>query len=312
LFAAADAARGKRERINDGFHGMITDRDLAVLLKLDRYYVCSRPQLQRLCYPTDLTGRVTRRRLQALVSDNLINRHRAAIVYPHTIPAGSIYFPSIKGCQLLCETQGDDRYLLTPTQCPQSHHALHWLAVTETHISLDAAIDAQTDVAVLEWVNEWDIVNKDEQKPEKQYRLYTVLQEEPRLICAPDAAFVLSYRGFNKVFFVEQDRGTSGARQVVARKIKGYFAMNRQGRHLDKFPSCNVNSLTVVCLAPNAGRRDSLRRAFAGKEGSELWRFVTVTEFTADKLLHEPILYPAKGDPMPLVKRLGSETAVGE
>jgi len=123
---------------------------------------------------------------------------------------------------------------------------------------------------------------------------------------------VLSYRGFNKVFFVEQDRGTSGARQVVARKIKGYSVMNRQGRHLEKFPSCNVNSLTVVCLAPNAGRRDSLRRAFAGKEGSELWRFATVSDFAADKLLHEPILYPAKGEPMPLVKRQGAKNDVIE
>ena len=287
---------------------MITDRDLAVLLALDRYYVCSRPQLQRLCYPTDLTGRVTRRRLQSLVEDGLINRHRAVIVYPHRIPAGSIYYPSVKGCQLLSETQGDDRYLLTPTQCPQAHHALHWLAVTETHITLDAAIDGQQGVALLDWVNEWDIVNKDEQHPEKRFRLYTLLQEQPRLICAPDAAFVLSYRGFNKVFFVEQDRGTSGAHQVAARKVKGYLGMEQHHRHHEKFPLCNVSSLTVLCLAPDIGRRDALRRAFAGKEGSDLWKFVTVSDFVAERLLHEPVLYPTKGEPIPLVTKLESPT----
>jgi hypothetical protein len=286
---------------------MITDRDLAVLLKLDRYYVCSRPQIQRLCYPSDLTGRVTRRRLQALISEGLINRQRATIVYPHTIPAGSIYYPSTKGCQLLSETQGDDRYLLTPTQCPQSHHALHWLAVTETHITLDAAIDAQHDVALLDWVNEWDIVNKDEQQPEKRFRLYTLLQEQPRLICAPDAAFVLSYRGFNKVFFVEQDRGTSGAHQVAARKVKGYLAMQQQCKHCEQFPLCNVTSLSVLCLAPDVGRRDALRRAFAGKPGSDLWKFVTVPDFSVEKLLHEPVLYSTKGEPIPLVTKFESD-----
>ena len=281
---------------------MITDRDLAVLLALDRYYVMCRPQVQRLCYPSDQTGRVTRRRLQALVSQGLINRHRAQIVYPHTIPAGSIYYPAQKGCQLLSETQGDDRFLLTPTLCPQPHHALHWLAVTETHLLLDAAIAGQRDVELVDWINEWDVVNKDEQLPEKRFRLYTLLQNEPRLVCAPDGAFVLSYRGFAKVYFLEQDQGTSGARQVAARKLKGYAAMQQSARHREKFPIINVGELGVLCIAPNAGRRDALRRAFAGKAGSELWRFVAAPDLTPETFLHRPILYPSHGDPLPLVK----------
>lgn len=281
---------------------MLTDRDLEVLLALDRYYVLSRPQIQQLCYPTDQTGRVTRRRLQALVSQGLVNRHRAEIVYPHTIPAGSIYYPAPKGCQLLSESQGDDRYLVTPTQCPQAHHALHWLAVTESHLTLDRAIDSQENVELIDWVNEWDVVNKDEQRPERRYRLYTLLQEEPRLVCAPDAAFVLSYRGFTKVFFVEQDRGTSGARQVAARKVKGYWAMQQGASHREKFPACNVNQLSVLCIAPNAGRRDALRRAFVGKPGSDLWKFTAVPDLQSEQLLHAPIFYPSKGDPVPLVK----------
>jgi hypothetical protein len=291
---------------------MITDRDLAVLLALDRYYVCSRPQLQRLCYPSDTTGRVTRRRLQSLVSAGLVNRHRAAIVYPHTIPAGSIYYPAPNGCRLLSETQGDDRFLLTPTQCPQAHHALHWLAVTETHLLLDEAMAAQHEVQLVDWVNEWDIVNKDEQRPEKRFRLYTLLQEEPRLICAPDAAFVLSMGGFTKVFFVEQDRGTSGAQQVAARKVKGYLAMQQQGQHREKFPACNVSAVTVLCIAPSAGRRDALRRAFAGKPGSELWKFAAASDLTAESFLHAAVLYPQKGDPVALVKRSEPDAAAIE
>ena len=281
---------------------MLTERDLAVLLALDRYYVLSRPQIQRLCFPTDVTGRVTRRRLQALVSQGLVNRHRAEIVYPHRIPAGSIYYPAPKGCELLSETRSDDRYLVTPTQCPQPHHALHWLAVSETHIALDAAILAQRDVELVDWVNEWDIVNKDEDRPDKRYRLYTLLREEPRLVCAPDAAFVLASGAFTKVFFVEQDRGTSGARQVAARKIKGYASMQQYGRHREKFPALNVSQLTVLCIAPTAGRRDALRRAFAGKPASELWKFTAVCDLAPEAFLHAPIFYPAKGEPVPLVK----------
>ena len=35
---------------------MITERDIAVLLALVRYYVLSRVQIQRLCFPTDAAG----------------------------------------------------------------------------------------------------------------------------------------------------------------------------------------------------------------------------------------------------------------
>ena len=34
------------------------------------------------------------------------------------------------------------------------------------------------------WINEWDIVNKDESVPEKRFRLYALIRESPRLICA--------------------------------------------------------------------------------------------------------------------------------
>ena len=43
---------------------MLTPRDISLLVALNRYGVLSRPQVQRLCYPTDKDGRIARRRLQ--------------------------------------------------------------------------------------------------------------------------------------------------------------------------------------------------------------------------------------------------------
>jgi len=84
--------------------------------------------------------------LQALVSSGLLNRHRAQVVYPNSAPAGSVYYPSEKGIALLAEYTGDNAILLTPTQQPVPHHVAHWLAVSETHISLNEAIAAQERV----------------------------------------------------------------------------------------------------------------------------------------------------------------------
>ena len=227
---------------------------------------------------------------------------RFKIIGVYSSPAGSVYYPSQKGCEVLAEHAGDDSYLLTPTQCPQPHHIAHWLAVTETHLKLDEATEGQDAVQLGEWINEWDTVNKDEQEPEKRYRLYTLLGDNPRLICAPDSAFMLTALGYTKVFYLEQDRGTTGVRQVVARKSKGYAELASRGCHRSHFPGTNVDSFTVVCIAHNDRRRDALRRAFSGIQGSELWKFCSATDLTAETFLHAPIWYSVSGDPVPLVK----------
>ena len=168
---------------------MLTDRDFAILCAVVRYYVLNRQQIQRICFPQDPNGRVTRRRLQALVAAGLLNRQNTLFCHPLAGPAAPVYFPSRKGCELLAEMYDDERFLATPTQAPIPHHTLHWLAVSDTHITLDDAIKTQTAVTLDGWLNEWDICNKDESAPEKRFRLYTLIRESPRLVCAPMQRF---------------------------------------------------------------------------------------------------------------------------
>ena len=70
---------------------MITDRDILILLALVRYYVLNREQIQRLVFPTDRNGRITRRRLQSLVDEHLINRQNLLFCHPSATPA-PVYF----------------------------------------------------------------------------------------------------------------------------------------------------------------------------------------------------------------------------
>lgn len=281
---------------------MITDRDIEILSAAERYYVLNRPQIQRLFFPDHQSGRVTRRRLQTLVSENLLNRHNLVFHNPRAGSPGPVYYPSRKGCEFLAEYFDDEKYLLTPTQAPHSHHVFHWLAVTETHIAVDQAIALQVDVKLDGWLNEWDIANKDESLPHKRYRIFTLLRESPRLVCAPDSAFMLSMRKHKKVFYLEQDRNTSGARRVAASKTKGYDEMVKRGLHLRHFPEATVPLFTVLLIAPTARRRDALRKAFREKPGKDLWKFAAATDLTPETFLHEPIFYPCEGEPMPLVK----------
>lgn len=281
---------------------MITERDMNVLRFVARYFVLSRPQIQRLCFPGDTNGRVARRRLQELVTRNCLNRMRVVVDHPHVNSPGSVYYPAKRGRELLAEYFEDERYHQTPIQRPQSDHVLHWLAVSDTHIALDDARPANSELSVDEWINEWDIVNKDESDPHKRFRLYTLIRMSPRLICAPDAAFVLSMGGHSKVFYIEQDRGTTGTRQLVARKTPGYSAMAEQQLHRRHFPTATVDEFSVLLVVPNERRRKALQFALRDQRRADVWKLVVASELNGESFFHSPIFYPPVGDPVSLVK----------
>jgi hypothetical protein len=285
---------------------MVTERDIEVLKALALYFVLNRVQIQRLCFPDDGAGRVTRRRIQSLVEAKLINRTHMQVVSVLGT-AGPVYYPAKKGCELLAEHYEDDRYLLTPTQTPQTHHLYHWLAVSDVHIAIDQAIRRLADITLDGWLNEWDVANKDETEPQKRYRLYTLIQQKPKLVSAPDAAFMLTMGRHSKVFYLEIDRNTSGVHQVAASKTPGYAAMAEQQLHRRHFPATTLPTFAVIMVAPTEKRREGLRRAIADKPGSPLWRFVVARELEPEAFLHDPIFYPCVGEPGPLVKPKAAE-----
>jgi len=282
---------------------MVTDRDIDVLRAVATYYVLARVDIQRLCFPNDRTGRATRRRLQALVTAGLLNRTPTPVFNPQGGTAWPAYFPSKRGLELLAEHLDDERFLAVPSRCPEPYHLLHWLAVTQTHIALDQAIARQKAVRCEGWLNEWDTVNPQEPQAERRYRLYTLLRENPRLVCVPDAAFLLQVGPHSKVFYLEQDRATVGIRQFVARKTPGYAALAKRGGHKRHFPQATVDSFSVLAVTTTARRRDALRKALRGKAGAELWKFASQADLTPAAFLHGPVFYPCEGDPVPLVKR---------
>ena len=282
---------------------MITERDISILVALVRYYVLNRQQIQHLVFPTDPNGRITRRRLQMLYNEHLINRQNTRFCHPSATPA-PVYFPARKGCEILAEHFQDPQYLVTPTTPPIPHHTFHWLAVSDTHIAMDEAITSQQHAQINGWINEWDIVNKDELQPEKRFRLYTVLREYPRLVCVPDAAFLLTVNGQSKVFYLEQDRATSGVQQIANGKTPGYAAMAENLLHRRHFPEATLDQFSVLMIAPSPKRRDSLRNAIKDKSGAGLWRFASAEDVTPKKFLYEPIFYTCDGsEPKPLLRR---------
>jgi Replication-relaxation len=291
---------------------MITGRDIDVLQAVCRYYVLSRIQIQRLCFPSDENGRITRRRLQVLVENHLLNRHTCTVFSVGQGTPGAAYFPARKGCEFLAEHFDNERFLATPTRTPLAHHLAHWLAVSETHITFDAAISEQNEISIGGWLNEWDVCNPDEHVPDRRFSLYTVLRESPRLVAAPDAGFLLCVRGFKKVFYLEQDRGTSGVRQIAASKTPGYAELAGRGLQSRHFPESNVPGFSVLLVTTSTRRRDALKAAFQSQPGKEHWKFAAVGELSKTTMFKSPVWHSCDGLLTPLVKDQVVENQVDE
>src|SRR3954462_11813373 len=119
-------------------------RELEVLKSVARYYVMTRGQINRLHFPADADGRVTRKKLRLLHEAGLINRTSMQVVNPAMGAPAYVYYPSADGCaflrqELSHETVDEDfRHVCTLT--PNWMHLYHWIDVTETHILLDKSV----------------------------------------------------------------------------------------------------------------------------------------------------------------------------
>lgn len=284
---------------------MLTDRDFPVLMFLADCHVANRPMAQRRCYPTDRDGRITRRRLNALCREGYIRKTRMLVVNPDDGTPGPVYHLAPRGAQMLAERTGDDRYLLKPTTIQQPMHLNHYLAVAEMRLLVEAAVPG-TAVTLVGWWNEDEFLNPEVQDPNKRRKLFTELRKQPRLVCAPDAGFLLEVAGFRGVFFgeIDRDRDNYSSKRVAAQKSPGYAELQKRELHRELFPTTNVNRFTMVMISPRRERRDALRRAFRGKDGNQLWRFAARTDLTPQSFFHDDVWYRAEVDePGPLVKR---------
>jgi hypothetical protein len=279
-------------------------RTMCILKAVATYYTLTRAMLQELCLPeTGKDGCVARKILNELKHQGLINQTRCQVTNPHNGSAAPVYYPSRKGCELLAQETRDDKWLKTCTQTPNWQLLHHWTDVAKFHILLDQAIGAQTDAQVMGFLHEWDIANSDERDPSKRYKLFTEIRRQPRLVFVPDAGFLLSYHGYKKVYYVEMDRQTSGVQQIAASKTPGVLGMLQHGLHVRHFPETNVESFTVLLIAPTEKRRDALQRAISQKDGARHWKFAAWPDLKSSTLLYEPVLRDHEGQAVPFLKQ---------
>ena len=195
----------------------------AVLMAFARYGFLTRRHVQQQFFPKSADGREARRCLARLVKKGLIRQHSVLGGSGRDSVLAPVYLLTAEGREYLAEETGDEAFLYKPIALP--HPLVHALAVVEFHITFDAAIAAQTDVALEAWHTEGDVINADELDQAKHLRLHTKLSYKPKGSCSPDAAFLVNHGGQRAAFYLELERGDgsggTGSRQLVERKAPG-------------------------------------------------------------------------------------------
>lgn len=275
---------------------VITPTVRNILIVLRRYKFLNRAQIQRLFFPKDKDGSVTRNVLRKIKHAGLCR----ALHPPENSSAPVVYVPTDAGCSVLAAETGDVSYLLDcqpNTKAWVSFH--HFLAVTDLFIKFDKALQNQTYVSMPCLFFEHDILNPDASDPKTRFKLYTQISE--KIVCVPDAACDLRVASFCRAYYWELERGTDSPMRVAAKKTPGYFGLS-QGQHFKRH-FAHAQDMRVVAVCPNGPWRDALRKAMRDKPGAEFWLFAAVNDLSAETFLHAPVFYTAAAEhPKPLVK----------
>lgn len=273
----------------------LQSRDIQALTMLAQYFMLTSRQLRQLCFNDDSTGRVTRRRMLKMSQDGLVRKRQMLVVNPRDGAASPVFHLTKIGREFLASHYDDESYLHKPVEPSQPQHLFHYVGVSDAHILLDEAIAKQSHVGLDCWVNEDEFVNPNETDKTKRIKLLTQFNDSNKVVCAPDAAFVLAVNHHRAVMYVELDRDSFYHDRVAARKTPGYKKHLAMLAHFKHFPKSTMPNFYVVFFAPTDKRARQLRDAFAktnaGDPALNIYRFGSFDTLTPDNVLTAPVFH---------------------
>ncbi|MEZ6133111.1 MAG: replication-relaxation family protein [Planctomycetaceae bacterium] len=289
---------------------LLQERDVHVLSNLARYFILNSRQIRELSFPDDATGRITRRRMNKMMHAGYVRKRSLQVVNPADGSTTPVYHLTRNGREFLAGHMDDETLLRKPVEPSQPQHLYHYVAVSETHRLFDAALATHpAGVSISKWVNEDEFINPEEPDSSQRRMLRTKSSEASKVVCLPDAGFVVRYNEQNAVVYLEQDRDTFFHERTASRKSPGYRQLLAAQGHRAHFPESTLPFFYVLVVTPTAKRANQLRHAFAKKNRDQdvqkTFRFGSLEELNASNLLFEPMYSCCHhDDKVPLIRRI--------
>ena len=279
---------------------VITEQNLLVLRTLAKYYVLSRAMIQEYCFPHVKSARSVCERLRKLKNAGYISQASMEVVVrgQNAVP---VYHPNKKTAETLAAYYGDAAYKNIFCKPPSGRLLFHWLEISKMHRVVDLAVELSNDISMPEFYNEWEPINKDALKSNQRFSLYSEIQKEPSIVCAPDAGFLIEKGDRRKVFYMEIDRGTDSIKRICSKKPRGFARLQELNLHFEHFPTATVDEFSVLFVTTTEYRRDSLLERFQDIGGNLLWKFATYSDVTPDSFFFKPVWRSVDTPPHTLV-----------
>lgn len=212
---------------------VVTERDLSVLDALGRYRYLRTGQIARLIFPQSKTVQSARRRLKYLYHAGYVGRIQP-LIDSALGQSEMAYYLEPSGASLL-DQDTLPKFSRKGTVKPM--FLRHALAVSEFRLNLELAVQDLPEISLHRAIMDHELKSHTENAVGKRrYRLFDEVLDpigRRNLVVHPDMMFVLKAqtdqgKTFQRLFFVEIDRGTEGLR-VIEDKLIGYHLYQREG-----------------------------------------------------------------------------------
>ena len=279
----------------------LSGKKAEIMMLIRRYRVLRARQIRDRLLPGDNDSSQTRAHLRNLVGPGWLRKYQPKLVDPLSHgSAPPVYTMTTKGGSMMAAITGNTNFLVdSEVSFSNWMSANHWASLSSLAMLIDDAFAEKDYVKLTAMHFEYDIGDASERDPAKRFILYERLGE--KVVFAPDMAIETDVKGHRRAWYSELEMGSDSPARVAAKKHKGIAAFAASDRLPKQFPL--ARDFRVVVFCPNPGWRDILRKEMKGKPGQEFWMFCATSELTAERLLHEPLLYSVDKGPFPMLPR---------
>lgn len=285
------AYRKREKRQPRSIRCKLTERDLAILLTLNRYRYLRTNQVKRLIFQHNTTLQSTRRRLRCLFHNGYIG-----VITPF-VKAGqgsgeSAYYIDKAGMNLL-EEYGEPVRAFPKSGKVRHFFLNHALDLSEFHLLLELALRNHPKIRLSRFVCDYEVKSHlDGTTGNKAFALYDEVTHpvnRQRYVVHPDALIVLQGTGdlekYQKLYFLEIDRGTERL-EIVRNKVIGYntYLQKRIFTKYGKF-----DDFQVLIQTNSAKRAENIRKNLTDQEGADFVWVTNVGQINEKSVLNEPV-----------------------
>ena len=262
----------KYNRSNKEVRFVFTERDLEILLALNRCRYLRTNQVKRLVFPKNKTVQPTRRRLKYLYHNKFITRIMPFMPVGHG-SGEAAYCLDRDGMELLRD-QGESVNL--PNKAGQVKYQFlnHALDLSDFRIHLELALLDHPKVELDKFISDFEIKSHTKQAVgRKIYKLYDEVVHpvnRERYVVYPDALIIFKGKGefanYQTLYFLEIDRGTESL-GVIRKKLIGYNIYYKENifKKFGKF-----KGFRVLFQTSSEKRAKNIRQTLTDQEGADM------------------------------------------